>query len=89
MSPDVGTICLLAIAIAMAVVMWEMQHANKPNYRKGCTECDAAARRVIAEEAERIHDMKHRGVKAPGMPAPDRDRWPCDDPSCPRNPKRW
>lgn len=89
MNPDVGTLALFAIAIAMAVVLWELKHSNDPVYRKGCGECDSAYRRFLADQREAIHDVMHRGPKAPGFPGPTKDRWSCDDPNCPRNPPPW
>ncbi len=35
---------------------------------------------------EAVHDIQHRGFKAPGFAAPP-DRFPCPDPECPRNPR--
>jgi hypothetical protein len=85
MSDDIGVIALIAIAIAMAVILWEMQESSKPVYRKDCNECSAAKRRQAEVDSERVHDIQHRGVKAPGMPAPTDDRWDCDNPDCTRN----
>jgi len=55
-----------------------------------CQKCGfhANERRMAAlRRAEARHDAQHRGFRAPGMPAPTADRWPCSDPTCERNPK--
>ena len=74
------------IAAGCAFLLWLL-----PNPTCRCPSCPVHTNeRNMARlrRAEAVHDMKHRGVKAPGFPAPTRDRFPCDDPECSPNPVR-
>jgi hypothetical protein len=72
--------------VGMLVVGYQLLESTRPVYRDGCGECGTAQRREVERQQELAHDYVHRGIKAPGFPAPTQDRWPCSDPACPRNP---
>lgn len=71
------------VAAGCAVLLWRIPGECR------CEKCPFHTNeRNMARIAQReaVHDVMHRGPKAPGFPAPTKDRWPCNDPECERNP---